>query len=78
MSSMMPWGKLGAEPTRRTVLLLMRRVTVEIETRYFGLGQGIRWTLILKYSAALRKAVCAVSGRILMQDQHGQQLVGHA
>lgn len=27
ISSIMPWGKLGAEPTRRTVLLLMRRAT---------------------------------------------------
>ena len=25
MSSMMPWGKLGAEPTRRIVLLLISR-----------------------------------------------------
>jgi hypothetical protein len=27
MSSMIPWGKLGAEPTRITVLLFMRRDT---------------------------------------------------
>lgn len=32
MSSMMPWGKLGAEPTRRTVLLLMRRETRRVST----------------------------------------------
>ena len=42
MSSMMPWGKLGAEPTRRMVLLLMRRETLEIVTRWDGLAQATR------------------------------------
>jgi hypothetical protein len=32
MSSMMPWGKLGAEPTRRIVLPLMRRATEGMST----------------------------------------------
>lgn len=32
MSSMMPCGKLGAEPTRRMVLLLMRRATRRTST----------------------------------------------
>ena len=28
MSSIMPWGKLGAEPTKRMVLLFIRRETL--------------------------------------------------
>ena len=32
MSSMIPWGKFGADPTRRTVLLLMSRVTLLMST----------------------------------------------
>lgn len=65
MSSMMPWGKLGAEPTRRTVLELMSRATDGICTWYAGAGQSTRWILMPKYEPALRKAVCAVDGRIL-------------
>ena len=30
MSSIMPWGKFGADPTKRTVLLLIRRETLGI------------------------------------------------
>ncbi len=48
MSSMMPWGKFGAEPTSRIVLLLIRAETLEMETWYSGAGQATRWTLILK------------------------------
>jgi len=32
MSSIMPWGKLGAEPMSRTVLLFIRRETALIST----------------------------------------------
>jgi hypothetical protein len=32
ISSIIPWGKFGAEPTRRTVLLLMRRDTLGMWT----------------------------------------------
>ena len=65
MSSMMPWGKFGADPTSSTVLPLMRRETCEILTWYAGAGQETKWILMPKYSPAFRKAVCAVSGRIL-------------
>ena len=33
MSSIIPWGKLGQEPTRRTVLLFIRRETLEVCTQ---------------------------------------------
>jgi hypothetical protein len=65
MSSIIPWGKLGAEPTRSTVLLLMSRETLLTSTWYVGAGQATRWTLMPKYEPALRKAVWPVSGRIL-------------
>jgi hypothetical protein len=42
MSSIMPCGKFGALPTRRTVLLLRRRATWGMETRYDGAEQGTR------------------------------------
>lgn len=32
IGSIMPWGKFGAEPTRRIVLLLTRRVTARMST----------------------------------------------
>lgn len=57
MSSIIPWGKLGAEPTRSTVLLLMSRETLLTSTWYVGAGQATRWTLMPKYEPALRKAV---------------------
>jgi hypothetical protein len=55
MSSIIPWGKLGAEPTRSTVLLLMSRETLLTSTWYVGAVQATRWTLMPKYEPALRK-----------------------
>ena len=65
MSSMMPCAKDGAEPTRRIVLLLIRREMLGIWTLKEGAGQATRWILIPKYVPALRNAACADSGRIL-------------
>lgn len=48
MSSMMPWGKFGALPTRRMVLEFRRRETWLSETLYEGAGQGTRWTRMRK------------------------------
>ena len=65
MSSVTPCGKLGAEPTKSTVLGLISRATAPTSTWYDGDGQATRWQRMEKYDAAFKKAACAVSGMIL-------------
>ena len=61
MGSRTPCGKVGADPTRATVLRVTARAMAATSARKSG-PTGTRTSLIPKYWAALSKATWAVAG----------------